>query len=120
MRGELVEILEAAQERIQPKCPHFGVCGGCHHQNLPYDKQLAAKRKILRDQLVRIGKIENPPVAEVIPSPHPWNYRNHIQFHLTKDGKIGYVNAKGNAVIPISECHLPETNINALLVRDPI
>ncbi len=113
-RGELVEILEAAQERIQPKCPHFGVCGGCHLQNLPYEKQLTAKREILRDQLVRIGKIENPPVLEVIPSAHAWNYRNHVQFHLTQDGRIGYVNARGSAVIPISECHLPETNINAL------
>jgi 23S rRNA (uracil1939-C5)-methyltransferase len=113
-RGELVEILETSRERIQPKCAHFGVCGGCHYQNLPYDKQLAAKREILQDQMARIGKIENPPVSQMVASPDEWNYRNHIQFHLMEEGKLGFVNARGNAVIPISECHLPETNINML------
>ena len=112
-RGELVEILEASPERIQPKCKHFGVCGGCHYQNLSYEKQLVAKTEILRDQLTRIGKIESPPVAPMVASPSEWNYRNHVQFHLTEDGKIGFVNARGNSVIPISECHLPETGINA-------
>jgi 23S rRNA (uracil1939-C5)-methyltransferase len=112
-RGELVEILEASQERIQPKCAHFGICGGCHYQNLSYENQCMAKAEILRDQLARIGKIENPPVAPMIPSPSEWNYRNHVQFHLTEDGKIGFVNARGNAVIPILECHLPEKSINA-------
>jgi len=111
-RGEIIEILETSRERIQPKCTHFGVCGGCHYQNLPYDKQLAAKREILRDQMARIGKIENPPVSPMVASPEEWNYRNHIQFHLTEEGKVGFVNARGKAVIPISECHLPETNIN--------
>src|SRR5258706_9087342 len=48
----------------------------------------------------------------MIASPKQWNYRNHMQFHLTKDAKIGFVNSRGNAVIPISECHLPEDGIN--------
>ncbi|HKG54412.1 MAG TPA: TRAM domain-containing protein, partial [Anaerolineales bacterium] len=61
-RGELVEILEASPQRIIPRCKHFGVCGGCHYQNLPYEEQLKAKKEILRDQLTRIGRIENPPV----------------------------------------------------------
>src|SRR5688572_26498882 len=76
-RGELLEVLETSLERIQPRCKHFSVCGGCHYQNLPYEKQLIAKAEILRDQLKRIGKIENPPVHPMIASPHPWNYRNH-------------------------------------------
>lgn len=114
VRGELVEVLESSPERIQPKCAHFGICGGCHYQNLSYEKQLEVKTEILRDQLARIGKIENPPVAPMVASPSEWNYRNHVQFHLTEDGKIGFVNARGNSVIPISECHLPETGISAL------
>lgn len=112
-RGEIVEIIEASPERIQARCTHFAICGGCHYQHLPYSKQLEAKKDILRDQLTRIGKIQNPPVAPMVASPSEWNYRNHVQFHLTENGKIGFVNAAGNAVIPISECHLPETNINA-------
>ena len=112
-RGKLLEILKASPERIDPKCKHFGKCGGCHYQNLPYEKQLQVKTEILRDQLQRIGKIENPPVMQMVASPLEWNYRNHVQFHLTAEGKIGFINAKGNSTLPIEECHLPETGINA-------
>ena len=116
-RGELVEVLEASPQRIIPRCIHFGVCGGCHYQNLPYEEQLLAKTEILRDQLIRIGKIENPPVQQMVACPNPWNYRNHVQFHLTKDGRLGYVGAgttSAQGIIPISECHLPEASINSL------
>lgn len=112
-RGKLLEILKASPERIEPKCKHFGKCGGCHYQNLPYEKQLQAKTEILRDQLQRIGKIENPPVGQMISSPLEWNYRNHVQFHLTAEGRVGFINAKGNSVLPIEECHLPEAGIDA-------
>ncbi len=49
-RGELVEVLQPAPERIAPRCKHFGVCGGCHYQHMPYEMQLKAKTEILRDQ----------------------------------------------------------------------
>ncbi len=112
-RGKLLEILKASPERIEPKCKHFGRCGGCNYQNLPYGKQLAAKAEILRDQLQRIGKIENPPVMPMVASPLEWNYRNHVQFHLTAEGKVGFINTKGNSVLPIEECRLPEAEIDA-------
>jgi 23S rRNA (uracil1939-C5)-methyltransferase len=112
-RGKLLEVLKRSPERIDPKCKHFEKCGGCHYQNLSYEKQLQAKTEILRDQLQRIGKIENPPVKQIIASPLEWNYRNHVQFHLTAEGKVGFINAKGNSTLPIEECHLPEIGINA-------
>ena len=112
-RGELVEVVTASPERIDPKCKHFGKCGGCHYQNLSYENQLQAKTEILRDQFQRIGKIENPPIKPIVPSPLEWNYRNHVQFHLTAEGKLGFVNSKGNSVFPIEECHLPETGIDS-------
>lgn len=114
VRAALVEVLEPSPERIAPKCKHFGVCGGCHYQHLPYQAQLSAKTEILRDQLRRIGKIENPPVKQIVPSSTEWNYRNHVQFHLTPDGKLGYIDAQCRSVIPISECHLPELPLNIL------
>ncbi|MBU2610151.1 MAG: TRAM domain-containing protein, partial [Chloroflexi bacterium] len=130
-RGELLEVLAPSAERIPPRCPHFGVCGGCHYQQMPYAAQLRVKEAILRDQLERVGKIQNPPVRPIVPSPSEWNYRNHVQFHLTPEGKLGYVGAglapaqrSGTAqgtgarpaptIIPITECHLPEDPINAL------
>ncbi|HSL43852.1 MAG TPA: class I SAM-dependent RNA methyltransferase [Anaerolineales bacterium] len=112
-RGELVEIIEASPHRVTPRCIHFGVCGGCHYQHLPYEQQLKAKAEILRDQLTRIGRIEDPPVQETVPSPSPWNYRNHVQFHLTEEGKLGYVKAQVPEVFAILECHLPEGSINS-------
>jgi 23S rRNA (uracil1939-C5)-methyltransferase len=113
-RGEIVEILEPSPDRIEAKCIHFGKCGGCHYQNLRYEKQLQAKTDILIDQLKRIGKIDNPPVQQMVACPTPWNYRNHLQFHLTEDGKLGFVSHQGLGVREISECHLPEPSINEL------
>ena len=112
-RAELAEILEASPRRITPRCIHFGLCGGCHYQNLAYKEQLKIKADILSDQLTRIGRIENPPVGAAVASPSPWNYRNHVQFHLTPEGKLGYMTAGAPKIFPISECHLPEGSIKS-------
>jgi 23S rRNA (uracil1939-C5)-methyltransferase len=137
VQAELIEVLEPSPQRIVPRCKHFfsplarstgeglGVkaCGGCHYQHMPYTSQLAVKTEILRDQLARIGKIDNSPVKPVVPSPQEWNYRNHIQFHLDPDGKLGFVSplpggkGAGVRVFPISECHLPEASLNDLWPR---
>ncbi len=54
-RARLVEVLKASPQRIIPRCRHFGVCGGCHYQHLPYAEQLRVKSEVLREQLERIG-----------------------------------------------------------------
>jgi 23S rRNA (uracil1939-C5)-methyltransferase len=121
-RAKLLEVLEASPERIRPKCRHFSLCGGCQYQHMTYEAQLRAKRDILRDQLRRIGNIENAPVREMVPSPAQWNYRNHAQFHLSTEGKLGFVASAAlptltgaeEPVLPITECHLPEAPINGL------
>lgn len=113
-RGELIQVLQPSPLRIQPRCPHFGVCGGCHYQHLAYQDQLAAKTSILKDALERIGGLVNPPIQPVIASPLEWNYRNHIQFHLTGEGKIGFLAPDSHTVVPIRECHLPEETLNTL------
>jgi 23S rRNA (uracil1939-C5)-methyltransferase len=123
VRAELVEIITPSPDRIQPRCPHhFAIknqnseisnyCGGCHYQHLPYPSQLAAKTAILRDQLERIGHIANPPVQPIIASPSEWNYRNHIQFHLSPEGKLGFEGRGG--ILPLRECHLPEAALNEI------
>ncbi len=114
VRAELVEVLEASPERIAPRCRHFGMCGGCHYQHLSYESQLSAKREILHDQLRRIGKIEDPPVRATVASPNQWNYRNHVQFHLMRDGRLAFVGADGRSLLPVSECHLPESELNTV------
>ena len=129
-RAELIEIISPSAHRIKPKCPHFftppvsplfaggtegGVaCGGCHYQHISYEDQLQIKTEVLRDQLNRIGKIENPPIQPMVPCPQPWNYRNHVQFHISPDGRLGFQAPRADAIIPIEECHLPEQAINQL------
>jgi 23S rRNA (uracil1939-C5)-methyltransferase len=117
IQAELAEVLEPSAERIAPRCRHFGVCGGCHYQHITYQAQLNAKTEILRDQLTRIGKIEDPPVEPIVPAPQEWNYRNHVQFHVNGDGKLGYIDTHRRGVIPVSECHLPELALNDLWPR---
>lgn len=113
-RAELVEVLTAAPERITPICTHFTACGGCHYQHLSYENQLFAKTKILKDQLERIGGIESPPVKPIIPSPIQFHYRNNIQFHLSKQGGLGFHRWRSKDVLAIKECHLPEETLNSL------
>jgi 23S rRNA (uracil1939-C5)-methyltransferase len=112
-RGELVEMLKAAPERVVPRCVHFTTCGGCHYQHLSYSDQLITKSAILREQLERLGGIINPPHVDIVSIPEPsWNYRNHVQFHLTDEGRLGFKEAHSNHTLPIMECHLPVTLIN--------
>jgi 23S rRNA (uracil1939-C5)-methyltransferase len=113
-RAELLEVLSPSGKRIQPRCIHFGVCGGCHYQHMSYADQLDAKRDILKDQLERIGKLSDPPVQATVPSPQPYNYRNYVQFHLTHAGQLGYYKAQEQRVFAIQECHLPEAPINVV------
>ena len=68
-RARLLEVLRPSAERIQPPCRHFGICGGCHYQHLPYPAQLAAKQRIFAEQLTRIAGIPNPPVRPIVASP---------------------------------------------------
>jgi len=111
-RAVPIEIITPSIDRIQPKCKHFESCGGCHYQHMDYDHQLATKLSVLQDQLTRIGKINTPPLKGIIPSQKQWHYRNHVQFHPTTSGSLGFINSRGNQAISIEECHLPEEALN--------
>jgi 23S rRNA (uracil1939-C5)-methyltransferase len=78
--GKVVSYSELSQVRSVPFCEHFGVCGGCKWQNLPYDQQLFYKQKQVSDQLQRIGKIELPEIFSIIGSQKTTYYRNKLEF----------------------------------------
>lgn len=112
-RAELNSVLEPSPRRIEARCSHFATCGGCHYQQMDYSTQLEGKTTILREQLERIGGLKELPNLEVIASPEScWNYRNHVQFHLTPQGKPGFQKMHSNQTFAIRECHLPEAPIN--------
>ena len=82
MEGTVVRYVHRSPLRVEPFCAHFGVCGGCKWQNLPYAEQLRFKTEQVRDQLARIGKIELPAVRPCLASAETQFYRNKLEFTL--------------------------------------
>ena len=80
MEGVVVQFKAYSDVRAVPTCQHFGVCGGCKWQNLPYEAQLAAKQQQVVDQLTRIGKVELPLVSPILGSVKVLGYRNKLEF----------------------------------------
>jgi len=106
IHASLARVLGPSPQRIIPPCPYFGICGGCHFQHMMQPVQAEMKLKILRDQLQRIGKINQPPILGLITGEKAWNYRNQLQFHPTKTGKLGFMDRSGRQPIEISTCLL--------------
>lgn len=138
LEGKVIRFHKYSEDRIQPLCSHFGICGGCKWQHLPYNLQLRFKEKQVRDNLTRIGKIEHPDIKPIIGSDDIYLYRNKLEYTfsnkrwLTKeevesDTEFEKENALGfhipglfDKVLDIKECHLqPEpTNLIKNAVRE--
>jgi 23S rRNA (uracil1939-C5)-methyltransferase len=110
VRARTLEVLEAAPERVDAGCEHFGRCGGCHYQHAPYEYQLAAKSAILEEVLCRLAKTAPPGPIEVV-SAEPWGYRNRAQLHV-EDGRLGYREAHSHRVWGIEHCPIGSPRIN--------
>jgi 23S rRNA (uracil1939-C5)-methyltransferase len=109
-RAKLVEVTAPAAERVTPRCPHFGKCGGCHYQHISYEAQLTAKQEILRETLERVGKLQG--LAEIgVIAGEPWGYRNRVQFHI-ENKKMGYKERGSHKLCPIQTCPISSPKIN--------
>ena len=84
-QGRVTKIVQPSSQRIEPFCQHFGSCGGCKWQMLPYKQQLAYKQQQVADQLTRIGHIDLPELQSIIGSPHERYYRNKLEFTFSSD-----------------------------------
>ncbi|RPI30646.1 MAG: class I SAM-dependent RNA methyltransferase [Chloroflexota bacterium] len=113
-RAELLEVLEPSPGRIPPRCERPAACGGCHYQHIAYPMQLQIKTEILREQLERIGGLSDIPIQPIVPSPKMWNYRNHIQLHISPEGKLGFLEPRSNTVVPIEDCPLAEEPLDEI------
>lgn len=80
-----LEIVEPSSIRVEPRCSHFGVCGGCRWQDIPYELQLKFKAQHVRDNLTHLGGFTEPPVAEIIASQKIYFYRNKMEFSFHPD-----------------------------------
>jgi len=132
LEGRVIKFHEYSSDRIKPRCIHFGVCGGCKWQHLPYHLQLQYKEKQVRDNLTRIGKIELPDIYPIIGSSKEFLYRNKLEYTfsdkrwLTKEevdsgNRYENENALGfhipglfDKVLDIKECHLQPEPSNSI------
>lgn len=113
--ARLLEVLSASPHRVQPPCPYFGVCGGCHWQHVAYAAQLEYKRSIIQTQLQRIAGLPNAMAHPTLGMADPWHYRNHVQFSVSEDGQLGFMAANSHKVIPIEHCLLLHPLLEELL-----
>ncbi len=123
--GHIERIVSPSPFRVEPKCSHFGICGGCKWQHIPYDKQLECKQQTVTDALTRIGKIDIPEVTPILGSKEIWRYRNKMEYTFSdkkwrtwedvKSGKVFddspdalgfHIPGAFDKVLHIEECHL--------------
>ncbi len=112
-RATVETVIEPSPHRVQPVCPYFARCGGCHYQHASYEHQLEIKREILRENLRRMAKLELPFDIQVHPSP-PWNYRNRsrLQVHVSPVFSAGYFKLASHELLPVEECPISSPLIN--------
>ncbi|HEB74835.1 MAG TPA: class I SAM-dependent RNA methyltransferase [Nitrospirae bacterium] len=109
------EVTVPSEDRIEPDCPVFGTCGGCHYQYITYERQVGMKEEIVLDCMERIGKTTVTLESALVSS--PWHYRKRAQFKVSPDGRIGFYRRQSNDVVELDGCLLLGPEINALLGR---
>jgi 23S rRNA (uracil1939-C5)-methyltransferase len=107
IRGRVTSVVLPSPERVVAECPHFGTCGGCNYQHVPYEAQLRYKAEILRETLARLGKIVWEGEIATHGSP-PYGYRNRAQWKIAAgaDGlqAVGYFEAGSRRLCPTQVC----------------
>ncbi len=122
--GRIERMVRPSAVRVEPRCEHFGTCGGCRWQHLPYAMQLACKQQQVEDVLRRIAKVELPPVMTIKGSERIWEYRNKMEYTFSnrrwltpeqmasgevfdnRDGAGFHIPGAFDKVLDIHRCHL--------------
>jgi 23S rRNA (uracil1939-C5)-methyltransferase len=118
--AEIQEVVRQSDLRIQPRCSHFGVCGGCTWQNLRYEEQLKFKTKEVRESLRHIGGFADPPVADALGSQDVFFYRNKMEYaflpHPEKKLVLGlHPRRRYDLVFDLKECFLQSEQANQIV-----
>ena len=115
--ADVIEVLTAAPSRVSPPCQYAGKCGGCDFQHIDLLTQRKLKAEIIKEQFMRIGKIDLPllgfdlEVNEVEPT-DGLHWRTRMDFAVSPGGKIGFFGARSNEVVEISQCVIADERMN--------
>ncbi len=130
--GQILKMIQPSDIRVTPRCEHFGVCGGCRWQHLPYEFQLQCKHQQVEDAMRRIAKVEIPEIQPTLGSRMIWEYRNKMEYtfsnrcwltreQLMSGEEFSERNAAGfhipgafDKVLDINKCHLQDDLSNRL------
>lgn len=120
-QADTVRVLAPSAQRVAPRCPHYGVCGGCSMQHLDEDAQAAVKQRILEDALWHIGKLRAGTILPAIHGP-AWGYRYRARLGVrvvpSKGGlRIGFHERRSSYIVDMRECPVLPPRISALLPR---
>jgi len=117
-RARAERVIQPAATRVQPGCPYFQRCGGCHYQHTSYAAQLQIKANILRETLRRTAKVELPCEIQVHPSPE-WNYRNRtrLKIQTAPEFAVGYYRFRSHDLLPIEQCPISSPLINQAITQ---
>jgi 23S rRNA (uracil1939-C5)-methyltransferase len=97
-------VLAPSPDRVQPRCPYYGICGGCDLQILSDARQAQTKEDLVRENLRRIGGISSLPSLGVASGP-PWGYRCRARFHVRLTSKeVGFLGRRSNTLVPVEDC----------------
>ena len=111
-RARAHRVLSPSPARVEPHCPYFARCGGCHYQHATYEHQLEIKAAILKESLARIAKLQLETELQIHPSP-PWNYRNRTRMRVhSAPFALGYYRFGSHSLLPVEECPISSPLIN--------
>ena len=114
--ADLIELIETSSQRATPECPYFGRCGGCSYQHMAYAHQLGVKTRQVEQAMRRIGKMPEPPMQPMVPSPLPYAYRNRITVHAQGD-VVGFYQRDVHELMDIEQCPIAMPEVNAALAQ---
>lgn len=130
--GHIARLRKPSDIRVEPRCEHFTICGGCRWQHLPYDYQLKCKRQQVVDALTRIAKVELPEIAPCLGSEEIWEYRNKMEYTFSnkcwltyeqlasgcgfpdRDAAGFHIPGAFDKVLDINRCHLQDDISNRI------
>lgn len=114
--AELITVENPSPERVEPRCPYFGRCGGCSYQHISYPEQLRIKAGQVEQTLLRVGRLAEVPMQTIIGSPAEYEYRNRIRVHVA-GGVAGFFAQGVHALIDVEQCPIAAPEVNRALFK---